>query len=331
MYERFYDLRERPFGLTSNLRYLLMTPKHQEALCNLEYGIASRTGITLMVGEAGTGKTTLIRKVLAPYMQHPAVNRARWVYLNNPTLSQQEFLEFLAHGFQLGADAAGSKPRFLRALERVLAECRENGIVTALVIDEAQSLSHELLEEVRLLANFESDTEKLLAVMLAGQPVLASRLNEPQLGQLKQRIALRCVLPALDLRETAIFIAHRISLSGGNPARVFSRDAVLAIYEHSGGIPRTINVICDNALLSGFAAGSQPVGPEIVLEVCRDFDLQAQVGFNGSASPRPCSEFGTERVTSGARSNGARLRGLGFGMSTARRQPPLSDGAAIRQ
>jgi len=308
-----------------------MTPKHQEALCNLEYGISSRTGITLMVGEAGTGKTTLIRKVLAPYMQHPEFNRARWVYLNNPTLSQQEFLEFLAHGFQLGEDAAGSKPRFLRALERVLAECLENGIVTALVIDEAQSLSHELLEEVRLLANFESETEKLLAVILAGQPALANRLNEPQLGQLKQRIALRCVLPALDLCETAIFIAHRISLAGGNPARVFSRDAVLAIYEHSFGIPRTINVICDNALLSGFAAGAQPVGPEIVLEVCRDFDLQAQAVINDRASPRPRPEIGTEQVASGTRSSVARVRGVGFDVAAVRRHPPSAEGAAIRR
>jgi general secretion pathway protein A len=295
-----------------------MTPKHEEALCNLEYGISSRTGITLLVGEAGTGKTTLIRNLLAPYMQPPAVNRARWVYLNHPTLSQQEFLECLAHGFQLGPDAAGSKPRFLRALERILAECRENGIVTALVIDEAQSLSHELLEEVRLLANIESDTEKLLAVVLAGQPALADRLNEPQLGQLKQRVALRCVLPPLNLRETAFYIAHRISLSGGNPAQLFSRDAVSVIYERSRGIPRTINVICDNALLSGFAADAQPVGAEIVLEVCRDFDLKACALAGGSRSLVPRPDVAEDPLTPRCDSFVAHARGVGFDVSAAR-------------
>ena len=165
-----------------------------------------------MVGEAGTGKTTLIRKVLAPYMQHPDSQPRALGVFEQPDAQPAGVPRVSCAWLSARPDAAGSKPRFLRALERVLAECRENGIVTALVIDEAQSLSHELLEEVRLLANIESDTEKLLAVVLAGQPALANRLNEPQLGQLKQRIALRCVLPALDLRETAIFIAHRISL-----------------------------------------------------------------------------------------------------------------------
>jgi general secretion pathway protein A len=275
MYQDFYGLRERPFDLTANLTYLLLTPTHQEALSNLEYGISTGNGMTLLLGEAGTGKTTLLRKVLAPYIQGRSVNPVRWAYVNNPTLNPYEFFDTLAHGFQLSPDAASSKSRFLRELERTFSEHREIGIRSVLVVDEAQSMPYNLLEELRLLANIETDAEKLVRVVLAGQPEFGDRLNEPGLRQLKQRIGLRCVLPPLGLRETSVYIAHRIALAGGNPARAFSRDAVMAIHERSRGIPRTINVICDNALLTGFARDELPVGPETVLEVCRDFDLQA--------------------------------------------------------
>jgi general secretion pathway protein A len=275
MYKDFYGLRERPFDLTSNPRYLLLTATHQEALSNLEYGISTGSGMTLLLGEAGTGKTTLLRKVLAPYIQRSSANRVRWAYVNNPTLSPHEFFDTLEHGFQLSPDAASSKSRFLCELERAFREHRENGILSVLVVDEAQSVPYHLLEELRLLANIETDTGTLLRIVLAGQPEFGDRLNEPGLRQLKQRIGLRCLLPPLGLRETAVYIAHRISLAGGIPARLFSRDAVLAIHERSRGIPRTINVICQNALITGFAGDERPVGPETVLAVCRDFDLQA--------------------------------------------------------
>jgi general secretion pathway protein A len=275
MYQDFYGLRERPFDLTANPRYLLLTSTHQEALSNLEYGISTGNGITLLLGEAGTGKTTLLRKVLAPSIQPPSANPVRWAYVSNPTLNPYEFFDTLGHGFGLSRNAASSKSRFLRELERAFTEHRENGILSVLVVDEAQSLPYSLLEELRLLANIETDSERLLRVVLAGQPEFGHRLNEPGLRQLKQRIGLRCVLPPLALRDTAFYIGHRISLAGGNPARAFSRDAVMAIHERSRGIPRTINVICENALITGFAGDERPVGRETVLEVCRDFDLQA--------------------------------------------------------
>jgi general secretion pathway protein A len=286
MYEDFYGLRERPFTLTSNLKYLLLTPKHEEALSNLEYGISTNAGITLLLGQAGMGKTTLLRKVRASCMQRSSVNSTseatigsvRWVLLNNPVLKPGEFFDTLAHALELSPDCASCKSRFLRELEEVLLEQRENGVFSVLVIDEAQGLSDALLEEIRLLTNIERETEKLLRVVLAGQPALGERLNEPAFRQLKQRIALRCVLPPLDLHETAAYIAHRISLAGGSPARVFSREAIIAIYERSHGIPRTINVLCENALLTGFAADEQPVGSDIVLEVCQDFDFEAPTG-----------------------------------------------------
>jgi general secretion pathway protein A len=279
MYKSFYGLRDRPFDLTSDLKYLLLTPKHQEALAHLAYGTSAGTGITLLIGEAGTGKTTLLRKVLTS--QAPS-GRADFVFVTKPALSRQEFFDCLADGFRLSAVAGRSKTKFLRELETALIEQRAPGSARVLVIDEAQSLSNELLEEVRLLANIESETEKLLRVVLAGQPALGDRLNEPAFRQLKQRVGLRCRLDPLDLNETASYIAHRITLAGGMPGRAFSRGAVMAIHERSGGVPRTINVICENALLTGFAAGMRPIGPDIVSEVCRDLDLSQR-----AAAARP--------------------------------------------
>ena len=270
MYLRFYGLREPPFELTPNPKYLYFTPRHREALSNLQYGLSTAKPVTLLIGEAGTGKTTLIRAALDSEM----CRHVKCVYLNNPTLTRTEFVEMLAARFGLGADAAQSKAVLLNELEKVLRARREKGELTALVVDEAQSLNGELLEEIRLLANVETATDKLLPLVLAGQPELADRLNDSSLRQLKQRVALRCEISPFDLPETAAYIAARIRLAGGEASRLFTREAVMRIHEYSHGIPRLISVICDNALLTGLALGRQPVDREIVLDVCRDFDLR---------------------------------------------------------
>ena len=269
MYEAFYGLRERPFDLTTNPRFLLLTGKHREALSNLQYGLMSRRGLTLLVGEAGTGKTTLVQATIQGFERQGA----KIAYLNNPTLTRNEFYEFLAGAFELDPAVAQSKVQLLRELETKLGERRAAGILSGLILDEVQALPDELLEEVRLLANIETPTDKLLPIVLAGQPELADRLNQPSLRQLKQRVALRCYLEALDARETAEYIAGRIRVAGGNSVLVFTRQAVEAVFEGSGGIPRLISVICDNALISGFAADRRPVSRDIVDDVCRDFDL----------------------------------------------------------
>lgn len=269
MYEAFYGLRERPFDLTTNPRFLLLTGKHREALSNLQYGLMSRRGLTLLVGEAGTGKTTLVQATIQGFERQGA----KIAYLNNPTLTRNEFYEFLAGAFELDPAVAQSKVQLLRELETKLGERRAAGILSGLILDEVQALPDELLEEVRLLANIETPTDKLLPIVLAGQPELADRLNQPSLRQLKQRVALRCYLEALDARETAEYIAGRIRVAGGNSVLVFTRQAVDAVFEGSGGIPRLISVICDNALISGFAADRRPVSRDLVDDVCRDFDL----------------------------------------------------------
>jgi len=271
MYLNYYGLREPPFELTSNPKYLFFTEQHREALSVLEYGLSSAKAVTVLVGDAGTGKTTLLQAAL----QSERCRSVRTLFLSNPTLTRAEFVETLAALFDLGTSAKQSKATLLEALEVVLRERRARGEITALVVDEAQSLSYELLEELRLLTNIETPTEKLLPLALAGQPELTARLNDPELRQLKQRVALRCQVGPLTLQETAGYISSRIRTAGGDTTRLFTREAVTIVHEHSRGIPRTISVICDNALVSGFALSKKPVSSDIVLEVCRDFDLCA--------------------------------------------------------
>ena len=268
MYETFFGLRERPFDLAPNPRYLFLSGRQREALSTIRYALKGPRGLMLMIGEAGTGKTTLVQAALAEMG-----SQAQCVLLSNPTLTREEFYEFLADAFELPGDAGHSKARFLLEFRRHVEQRHLSDRFTAILFDEAQSLPYELLEEVRLLSNIETPTTKLLSVVLAGQPELASRLNETQLRQLKQRIALRCELAALDLVETAAYIAGRIRIAGGAPAEIFTRNAVDAIFGGSKGIPRVVNVICHNALISGFATQSKPIPRSTVEEVLSDFDL----------------------------------------------------------
>ncbi len=267
MYERYYGLKERPFSLTSNPRYLLPTAQHSEALATLEYCISRRLGIAVLVGEAGTGKTTVIRAAQA------ALEFGGFVTLHNPLLTRSEFLEELAQGFNLSSDALTSKPRLLLELRYTLEEVMRRGTLAALIVDEAHALPHDILEEVRLLANLETDEEKLLPVVLVGQPELAARLNEPGLRQLKQRVVLRASLGPLTLLETAAYIAGRMQVAGGEASQVFTTEAVEMIHRSAAGLPRTISVICENALVGGFAAREHPITEDTVRQVCRDLDL----------------------------------------------------------
>jgi len=288
MYQEFYSLHSPPFDLTSDPDRLLLTPTHREALNMLQYGISARKGVVLLVGDAGTGKTTLLRKSLSLNRDGGGAG-VDLAYLVNPTLSRTEFFQQLTDAFGLDPAAATSTTTLFKDLKETLITRRDAGLNTALIVDEAQSLPYELLEEVRLLANIESDTEKLLAIVLAGQPELADRLNEWPLRQLKQRVALRCALAPLTLNESAAYIAGRVRLAGGDAGRLFSRDAVIAIHARARGIPRTISVLCANALLTAFATGRPCIGADLIDEVSRDFDLQATTSPAASASPPPAT------------------------------------------
>jgi type II secretory pathway predicted ATPase ExeA len=296
MYESFYGLRERPFDLAPNPRFLYLSSRQREALSNLRYGLTTPRGLTLLLGEAGTGKTTLLQATLAGLDGA----KVRPVLLSNPTLTRSEFYEFLAVSFELSEAARASKTRFLFELRTHLLERLAQGELSALILDEAQSLPYELLEEVRLLSNIETPTAKLLNVVLAGQPELATRLNEPGLRHLKQRISLRCQLEPLDLGEMAAYIAGRLRIAGGTPAEIFSREAIKAVHEASAGVPRTVNVVCDNALIGGFAAQVKPVSRALIEELVGEFDLRPSPvgaslpGWNDSNNAQTSDDVGAE-------------------------------------
>jgi len=220
---------------------VLHAATHREALSNLEYGLSVAKPVTVLIGEAGTGKSTLLRAALASEM----CRHVTCVFIDNPMLTRAEFFETLASRFDVGENAQSSKATLLGRIEWIVRSRQSRREITALVVDEAQALPDEILEEIRLLANLETPTSKLLPVVLAGQPELATRLNDPRLRQLKQRIALRCELKPLDLPDTAAYIASRIRTAGGDPANIFTREAVTVIHEFSHGLPRTISVMCD--------------------------------------------------------------------------------------
>ena len=288
MYEEYFGLDDLPFELTADPKYLFLGSRQLEVLSTMQYGLFSAKSITAVIGEAGTGKTTLIRAALAS----ERCRNVRCVYLDNPVFGTEDFVRMLAIKFDIEKDAPVSKPVFLTRLEAMLRDRRARGEITALVIDEAQSLSIALLEELRLLANIEMSGAKLLPLVLAGQPELARRLECPELRQLKQRIVLRCELVPFDLSETASYIAKRIEIVGGLATRLFTQGAVTLIHEYASGLPRTINVICDNALLCAMALGRPRVDESMIVEVCRDLKLKRRPGTGW----RPCSPLSIETM-----------------------------------
>jgi general secretion pathway protein A len=268
MYEPYYHLKERAFNLTPDPRFLYFTERHCEALANLVYGIRERKGFLVLSGEVGTGKTTLINALLDTLERANVLS----ALIFNPILSVSEFFEYLMNEFNLKAPGR-SKSQILVTLNSLLLERYRMGQVTVLIVDEAQNLSSELLEEIRLLTNLETATEKLLQILLVGQPELSLKLNSPNLRQLKQRINLRCSLDPLSMFETKEYINTRLEIAGLPNQQLFPDATIAEIFRSSGGIPRLINTICDNALLTGYACDAKTVGIDIIHEVCEDLEI----------------------------------------------------------
>jgi general secretion pathway protein A len=267
MYTDFYGLKELPFGLTPDPRYLYFTPSHTEVMANLHYGVESGRGLIVVTGEVGTGKTTLLRWMMRRL--DPTVMVA---YLFNPRLSVAEFYQYLAALFNISAWE--SKSDLLIELGNVLEARHNRGLRTVLVVDEGHGLSTEVLEEIRLLCNFESDTAKHLQIVLTGQPELRDVLNQAELRQLKQRVALRCEIMALpNVEETAHYISSRLKVAGAMNIQIFSPGAVDYIFRCSAGIPRNINNLCDNALLNGFASSTTVITRAIIEQVAKTYDM----------------------------------------------------------
>jgi general secretion pathway protein A len=267
MYAEFYGLRELPFALTPDPRFIYFTPSHTEVMANLHYGIESGKGLVVVTGEVGTGKTTILR-----WMMQRLDRTVLVAYIFNPRLSVPEFYQHIA--VLLDVQKWETKSELLMELGRGLESRHSRGLRTVLIIDEAQGLSPHVLEEIRLLSNFESDTAKQLQIVLTGQPELREVLNDPDLRQLKQRIALRCVIkPLPNIEETERYITSRLLVAGAERTTIFSPAAIDYIFRCSDGIPRTINNLCDNALLAGYAAGESTIDRSIVEEVAGTFDM----------------------------------------------------------
>src|SRR5438874_9238294 len=271
MYTQFYGLNELPFALTPDPRFIYFTPSHTEVMANLHYGIESGKGLIVVTGEVGTGKTTMLRWVMQRLDRTVMV-----AYIFNPRLSVTEFYQHLATLFDIRNWE--TKSDLLFELGKVLDSRHSRGLRTVLIVDEAHGLSPQVLEEIRLLCNFESDTAKQLQIVLTGQPELRDVLNYPELRQLKQRVALRCeIKPLPGVEDTDRYITSRLLVSGAERTDIFSADAVDFIFRCTEGIPRAINNICDNALLNGFASGEQIVRRAIIQEVAETFDVLPRI------------------------------------------------------
>jgi len=267
VYAEFYGLKELPFALTPDPRFIYFTPSHTEVMANLHYGIESGKGLIVVTGEVGTGKTTILR-----WMMQRLDRTVLVAYIFNPRLSVTEFYQHVAS--LLDVQKWETKPELLVALGQALESRHSRGLRTVLIIDEAQGLSPSVLEEIRLLSNFESNTAKQLQIVLTGQPELRDVLNNPDLRQLKQRVALRCVIkPLPNVEETDRYITSRLLVSGATRTDMFLPDAVDYIYRCTEGIPRNINNLCDNALLAGYAAGEPTINRSIIEEVAESFDM----------------------------------------------------------
>jgi general secretion pathway protein A len=269
MYKSFYSLRRNPFEITPDPSFLFPTPRHKEALAALYYGVRRHKGFVVLTGEVGTGKTLMVRWLL----QLLKGTNVAYAYVFNSRLSPLEFLQYIAGDY--GLDTSGrNKSDLLLEFSRFLITRHQQKLTTVLVVDEAHHLSAEVLEEVRLLTNLETAQEKLLQILLIGQPELDEKLDLPELRQLKQRIALRARLGALDRAETSGYVERRLELAGATPSNtIFPDHTISEIYRYSHGIPRLINTICENALISAYARQLSSVTPDIIDEVARDFRL----------------------------------------------------------
>ena len=271
MYKAFFNLARSPFDLTPDPTFLYSTRRHNEALAALYYGVRQRKGFVVVTGEVGTGKTLLLRCLLGLLKQSQDV---AYAYLFNSRLSSTEFLQYVISDFGLPTSGK-NKGELVLDLSRFLVSRGTRKLTTVLILDEAHHLSADILEEVRLLTNLETAEDKLLQIVLVGQPELEEKLDSVGLRQLKQRIALRARLDPLDLEETKGYIERRLQIAAINSRTnaLFPEQTIKAVYRHSRGFPRLINTICENALVIAYARQIQSVTPDIVDDVAAEFRL----------------------------------------------------------
>ena len=268
MYKDFYGLRANPFNVNPDPRYLFLTRHTEEALACLTYGIQSRKGFVLLTGEVGTGKTTLINKLL----EWLRLQQVATAFIFNSRMNVTQFLDYLMADFGIPSDSRAKSQVLLRLYNWLLDRYRA-GETAVLIVDEAQNLSDEVLEEIRMLTNLETFTEKLLQIVLVGQPELEHKLKQPQLRQLRQRLTLRAKTHPLTLDETKAYVQQRLRIAGSNGHEIFEPEALVSIHQYASGIPRVINLLCEHCLVSAFVDQQKVIGPGVVNSVAGDFDL----------------------------------------------------------
>jgi general secretion pathway protein A len=283
MYQKFFGLRESPFNVNPDPRYLYLTKQIQEALAGLTYGIQNRKGFILLTGEVGTGKTTLLNRLL-DWLRGQRVATA---YIFNSRLDVTQLFDFIMAEFDIPCESR-EKSQVLLRLNQWLLDRYRAGETAVLIVDEAQNLTPEVLEEIRLLTNLETSTEKLLQIVLTGQPELEEKLKMPQLRQLRQRITLRCRTAPLSIEETFGYIAERLRIAGANGEPVFSKEAIQTVHMYSRGIPRVVNLLCEHSLINAYVDSLRPVSAQLVEEVAREFQLDeiapiAPTGYSAHA------------------------------------------------
>ncbi len=266
VYLDFYSLTEPPFDITPNPRFMFYSAKHREAYNHLLYGIRERKGFVQLTGEVGAGKTTLCRALLEQLDEHFST-----ALILNPIMTPEELVKAIAIEFGLPVQSL-DRLDTLAVINQFLLQQFESGKDTVLIIDEAQDLTDELLEQVRLLSNLETDNRKLLQIVLMGQPELRDRLNNPRLRQLRQRITVRYHLLPLSRQEVRQYVEHRLHLCGGNGLPCFTRPALWRLYHYTQGIPRIVNALCDKALLAGFVEQQKRIGFGLVNRAVRELE-----------------------------------------------------------
>ena len=295
MYQSFFGLNKEPFAMTPDPAFLFLTGAHREALAGLSYAVLGGKGFVVLTGDAGTGKTTLLTKMLRSIPP----SRATFSVVLNPTLSPDEFLELALLDFGI-PNVPASKAQRLVLLRNFLNESRKQGRLSVLVVDEAHQLAPAVLEEIRLLSNFEMADAKLLQIVMAGQNELCRVLNREDLRQLKQRVSVRLTLGALSRTDVEHYIQFRWAKAGGAQAHPFSGEAIGQVAQWSTGIPRLVNVLCDNALVLAFGEGAKTVTAKHVAEVASDLDLTRRTRPRASTAVRAATAAsGTTAVPDG--------------------------------
>lgn len=268
MYERFFGLKESPFRVNPDPRYLYLTSEIKEALAGLMYGVKARKGFVTLIGEVGTGKTTLINR----WFEWLNQQQIRTAFIFNSRVNTTQLFELILGEFDISC-ASRSKSQQLMKLNHWLLERHKAGETVVLIVDEAQNLTYPVMEEIRLLTNLETATDKLLQIVLSGQPELEEKLKLPQLRQLRQRISVQCKTSPLTNKQTHEYIAERLRIAGANGQPIFSAKAIDVVHKYAHGIPRVVNLLCEHALTNAYVEEQRPIQPPIVEEIVRELQL----------------------------------------------------------